>query len=470
MPLLAAAALAASLPSIDTPARSGASSPGDAAVVVGIEDYYQLPDVPYATRDAQAFRDLAVYTLGIPADRVSLLTGAVTRKQVTDALDRAAGLAGRDGRVWVYFAGHGMASLTGGDRILLAGDAPLDPQSIDGYAVSATEIRDAVARTGGKLFVVTDACFTGVGRDGQSLLRGKRFAVPTYATEPVSRVTEWLAASPGEAAGPLHAAGHGAFTYFAVGALRGWADGELSGTRDGKVTLDEARLYVERMLRSVGETTQTPVLSTTNAEGVVVRGKTESGPQGDIAPVVAAAARASDGLSRVAETATAPSGAGAPSQSFSERYGSVSSSSPPAKSSTTTARPRGPRHGGVGGEVMAGLPFLSSKLGYRTEGGTLVGVRCTLGNVYAGGALGSSFGGQAVTAYAQPELFVDAPVADRVNLHGGLGVAIAGDAGLGFTAGMQYAPPSGFRVNGGIAGMLADTSGIGVDFNVGWAY
>lgn len=274
-------AVADELPTIDEPFRSGASRANDAAVVVGIEDYYQFPDVPFATADARAFRDLAVYTLGIPSDRVKLLTGAVTKKQMTDAVDAAAKLAGSSGRVWVYFAGHGMASPTSGDRVLLAGDVPLDATTIDNHAIGATAIRTAVDKAGAKLFFMTDACFTGKGRDGQELIKGKRFAVLVDDFEPVPKVTEWVAASAGQVAGPLEVSGHGAFTYFAVGALRGWADGEISGSRDDTVTLNEAKTYVERMLRETGNSEQTPIMLTTNGDSVALRAVGEKGPDND---------------------------------------------------------------------------------------------------------------------------------------------------------------------------------------------
>ena len=44
----------AATPTVDVPLRSGASSPRDAAVVIGIEDYAFLPDVPHAASDANA--------------------------------------------------------------------------------------------------------------------------------------------------------------------------------------------------------------------------------------------------------------------------------------------------------------------------------------------------------------------------------------------------------------------------------
>jgi len=61
-------------------------------------------------------------------------------------------------------------------------------------------------------------------------------------------VAVWSAAAPSELSGAVDEAGHGAFTYFVLGALRGWADGELTGQRDGRIDLDEAQAFVRRAM------------------------------------------------------------------------------------------------------------------------------------------------------------------------------------------------------------------------------
>ncbi|MBT3224190.1 MAG: hypothetical protein HN348_34415, partial [Proteobacteria bacterium] len=70
------------LPNIDVPARTGQKLPDDAGVVVGIEDYFVLPDVPHAERDAQSFADFLVYTRGVPNANLHHLGQGTTREQV----------------------------------------------------------------------------------------------------------------------------------------------------------------------------------------------------------------------------------------------------------------------------------------------------------------------------------------------------------------------------------------------------
>jgi hypothetical protein len=266
---------AASPPSVDAAVKTGARSPTDAAVIVGNEDYAFLPDVPYARRDATAFHDWAVYTAGIPADRVAMLDQGADRDQIVRALDVAAQATGT---VWVYFSGHGAVLPDSGQRVLLGNDTKPELASLASRGLPLT---DVVARLGGKpsrIVLVLDACHAGTGRAGEPLIPGARLAVPA-SVAPITdaRVVEWSAAAPGELAGPLDVTAHGAFTYFALGALRGWADGEVDGARDGSVTTDEARMYVARMLRAAQKAAQHPTLRGP-LDVVVAKGAKEVGP------------------------------------------------------------------------------------------------------------------------------------------------------------------------------------------------
>ncbi|MBW1879829.1 MAG: caspase family protein [Deltaproteobacteria bacterium] len=274
---IAALAQGAGLPNLDTPLKTGAQAPADAAVVVGIEDYVFVADVPFAQRDARAFYDFLVYTRGIPGSRVRLFEGGVGREQIIEALGQAAAEVGDGGTLWVYFAGHGAADTSTGERMLLGDDVRQDPTAFGTRAVRLSEIRDIAADK--DLMLILDACYNGMGRSGEELVAGKRFVVPTWASQPSPGRVEWTAAAPDELSGPLDAARHGAFTYFAIGALRGWADGELDGTRDGKVTAEEADLYVRQALRTVQVSTQTPVLTASDLSSVVLSHGTEAAPE-----------------------------------------------------------------------------------------------------------------------------------------------------------------------------------------------
>jgi len=247
------------LPGIDDPLRTGCKSSRDSAVVIGIEEYPFLQlGVPYAMRDAEAFESLAIYTLGIPPSRVQLLQGP-TCAQMIKALQQAGEETGVDGTVYVYFAGHGSAS-SAGERLILGADVPYDVDLFEDSGLTLDRVQRLAGVGGARLVLLVDACYTGAGRTGGALVEGGRTYVPHGAVEAETRATVWTAAGPDEVAGPLDAVQHGAFSYFAIGALRGWADGELDGERDGQVSAEEADRFVRRALKEVGIRSQHPSL------------------------------------------------------------------------------------------------------------------------------------------------------------------------------------------------------------------
>lgn len=251
-----ALAVAGTLPSIDDPLRTDATAPDDAAVIVGLEDYVFLPDVPHATNDAAAVEDFLVSTRGVPPGQVTKLTQA-GREQILAAVDQASIATGT---VWIYLAGHGVAAPSSGERLFLGDDARQDPAAFEARGLLLSELSDRAGANGASVVMLVDACFNGTAREGGSLVEGTRFAVPVYATEPAEGDLLFAASGPDQLARPLDAAGHGAFTYALLGALRGWADGEIDGRPDGQVTGDEAQVYVRRALQVLGIEDQRPEL------------------------------------------------------------------------------------------------------------------------------------------------------------------------------------------------------------------
>lgn len=283
--LVASVAFAGGWADIDTPARTGASAPGDAAVVVGIEDYLLVPDVPHARRDAQAFRDFLVYSRGVPPHRVQLLTDG-GKESLEQAIARGVAEVEAGGTFWLYFAGHGAADPSTGARLLLGDDVRPDAGVFASRGLSVDAVTDQITKAKARGLLVLDTCYAGMSRDGESLVPGSRFLVPSYAEAPPREVTVWTGTSRDQLAMPIDAVRHGAFTYFAIGAMRGWADGVIDGAPDGQVTLTEAHEYVGKALRAAQIGTQQPDLQG-GASLIVGTGKLEGGP--DLASLTAPA-------------------------------------------------------------------------------------------------------------------------------------------------------------------------------------
>jgi hypothetical protein len=273
----------AALPSVDEPVRTAASAPDEAAVVVGLEDYAFLPDVPHARRDAAAVAAHLTQTRGLDPAKVRVLTSA-GREQILAAVDAASEATGT---VWVYVAGHGVAAPSDGARLVLGDDARADPVAFEARGIRLDELSKRAGAGGAEVVLWVDACFNGQGRAGQSVTGGTRLAVPDYVGVPPAGVLQWAAAEPGQLARPLDEAGHGAFTYLSLGALRGWADGARDGQRDGVVTAGEAQAWVGQRLRELGLADQQPVLGG-DPERVLAEGVSEPAPslQRGAAPIV----------------------------------------------------------------------------------------------------------------------------------------------------------------------------------------
>ncbi|TVQ91715.1 MAG: hypothetical protein EA397_08920 [Deltaproteobacteria bacterium] len=239
-----------SLPSLEEPLRTGAERSLDAALVIGLERYPFATDVPFAMRDAQAFADHLRYTIGVPDHRIEVVTSGSV-EAMREAAKRVAERTKSGGTLWFYFAGHGASHPVTRERLLLGDDLRPDAVSLGSRGTPVEGLIRQARGNSSKAIAVLDTCFTGTGRDGAPLVEGARFLIPSSSIRSNS-IIEWSSTGPGEVAMPLQAQRHGAFTFLVLGALRGWADGEIDGVRDGKVTLQEASVYVRRKLRHLG--------------------------------------------------------------------------------------------------------------------------------------------------------------------------------------------------------------------------
>lgn len=240
--MVATLLVAAGWPDLLVPVPSVARAPQDAALVVGIATYPDLPPVPYAHRDADAAWTWLTSGRGVPVARVERLKDP-DPVRLRFALERLAQRANPDGTLWVFWSGHAAASASDGTHHLLAaGDEP------EGTALTLEALEAVLARTrAGRVVLVLDASFSGLGRDGSELVAGRRYVAAPPAAPADPRVITWRAAGPRQIAAPLEAARHGLFSWFALAALRGWADGAL-GPADGQVTLEEAQVWVRDRL------------------------------------------------------------------------------------------------------------------------------------------------------------------------------------------------------------------------------
>ena len=320
--LVAGPALAAGGPGA-SPATSwpdiSASPPGtgegaqDAAVIVAIEDYSKVDDVRGAARNADDWVTWLLTSRGVPAQRVFQARDAdATDVKIKDTARRAAAAVQPGGTLWFVYIGHGAPSRAGDEGLLVGADADRTADGIYARSVARKDILAILdAGTEARSIVVLDACFSGQSASGATLVDGLQPLIPSAAIPtPPSRTVLLTAASSGEFAGPLPGEARPAFSYLALGALRGWAD--QAGNRDGIVSATEVRDYVQGALNlTVTGRTQTATL--TGIDAPLVPALDTAGP--DLAALARVAAirsgngeisfKEDDSISRLAAEAKA---------------------------------------------------------------------------------------------------------------------------------------------------------------------
>lgn len=280
---LSGLARAAEVPKIQPLPDSGDRQYRDAAVVIGVEAYDQLPQATFAQADAQAWRDWLVRTRGVRESRVTYLDNA-TNRDMYRYLRKAAWRVRRRGTLWIVFTGHG-AITPDGVRTLLPREATVDDLGSQGTPLTDVARHVLRSRRASRVVIILDTAFDGRGRDGLPLVAGTHFQVPEdVGIAQDERIVVWSASATDGPVDAWSASGHGTFTWSALGALRGWADGELDGMADGKVTLAEAHRYVSWTGRQLGQPVQ-PGLAGDPSHGDLVLAEgswLESGPTAEL--------------------------------------------------------------------------------------------------------------------------------------------------------------------------------------------
>jgi FKBP-type peptidyl-prolyl cis-trans isomerase FkpA len=292
--LAASGASAADLwPSLSS-AKAVGGGENDAAVIVGVEKYPFVEHVPGARLNAEDWHAYLTDALKVPSDRVTLLRDEeATLEEMRQFVSEQASAVKPGGTLWFVFVGHGSPSKDGKDGMLVGVDAQQRAESLFSRSLSRSELLGRLAKgKQAKTVVLIDACFSGRTAAGQPLVKGLQplTSVPTVAAAADGRTILLTAARSDQFAGtlPKSSAMRPAFSYLALGGLRGWAADE-----SGKVTAGGLLEFTRKALRLAKDRTQTPELASGAAGAVLGSGK-EAAP--DLARIDRQGAAASAGF------------------------------------------------------------------------------------------------------------------------------------------------------------------------------
>ena len=251
-------------------AKPAKSNKNTLALIIGVSDYENTPaKAIYADTDAMVFRDYASEKLGIPDNRIKTLVndGADKREllvSINNWLSRSVKQDQTD--VYVFFAGHGLASDDGKNMYLLPYDG--SPEFLDDTAFLRDRIFSDIASANPRsVTVFLDTCYSGSNRGSEMLIADARpILLKAKDTSVPDGFTVFTAAAGDETAKSLEEAKHGMFSYFLMKGMEG--DADTNG--DKQITAGELHTYVKSNVVQQSSGTQTPELQG-DADRVLVR-------------------------------------------------------------------------------------------------------------------------------------------------------------------------------------------------------
>ena len=238
------------------------------ALIVGVAEYSKTAPAEFADKDAQVFYDYANLKLGIPRERIQTL--------VNDKADVVGLLSGinkwlkrsvkqGESDVYIFFAGHGLASDDGDTAYLIPYDGA--PDFLERTAISRDEVfREVSSVNPRSVTVFLDTCYSGDTRGETRLIAGRPLGIKLQEQSLPAGFTVLTAAGGDQIARPLTEAQHGMFSYFLMKGMEGDADSD----GNNEITARELHSFVRENVVQQSGGSQVPELQG-DGEKVLVR-------------------------------------------------------------------------------------------------------------------------------------------------------------------------------------------------------
>jgi len=229
------------------------------ALIIGVDAYENTPArAIYADSDAKVFADYASQKLGIPTNRIkTLVNDGADESGMLLAVKEWLSRASKQGKsdIYVFFAGHGLASPDGKKMYLLPYDG--SPRLLEKTAILRDELfSDIAAANPRSVTVFLDTCYSGETRGKEMLIAGRPIGIRVLEQSVPDNFTLMTAAAGDQIANPLREAKHGMFSYFLMKGMEGLAD----SNQDNKITAGELHQYVKANVVQQSSGSQTPDL------------------------------------------------------------------------------------------------------------------------------------------------------------------------------------------------------------------
>jgi hypothetical protein len=238
--------------------------PKDWGLIIGIENYANLPKVNYARKDALIIKDYFIKLLGVPEENIIMLVDSdATRARIEGYLKQyIPANVSPETTLYVYFAGHGAPDLDKGNPYLVPFDGDIRFLGNTGYPLKRfyDDIDELKIR---RSYVFLDSCFSGLAsRAAEMLIKGAR-PVLMHSKEiqlDHAKIVALSATSAGQVSNSFPKTEHGLFTYYLLRALEGEADSDDDRWLSVKEVYEYVRRHVSRESKKMGHE-QTPMIT-----------------------------------------------------------------------------------------------------------------------------------------------------------------------------------------------------------------
>ena len=239
-------------------ARQATVNENAVALIVGIAQYSNVAEAAFADRDAQVFYEYAHQALGIPQKRIQMLVNSdADFVGLLSGIDKWLKRAVQPGLsdVYVFFAGHGLASDDGETAYLVPHDGA--PDFLTRTAISRDEVFQGIASVNPRsVTVFLDTCYSGDTRGEQRLIAGRPLAIKLKEQRLPAGFTVLTAAGADQIAKPLEEAQHGMFSYYLMKGMEG--DADLNN--DSAITAKELHAFIKQNVIQQSNGSQVPEL------------------------------------------------------------------------------------------------------------------------------------------------------------------------------------------------------------------
>lgn len=235
---------------------NGTSDDNTFALIIANEHYRGEIPVSYAGNDGAAIEKYFSQTLGLPDNNIHFVRDATKNDMIRelDWLKNVSSVYGKDVRLLVYYAGHGVPDESDGSAYLVPVDGVgTNTKTLYSLSEMYKELGDM---TTGSVVVFLDACFSGATRGEGMLTAARGIAIKPKSVAPNGNMVIFSAAEGDETAWPYEEKKHGLFTYFLLKHMQETKGASTLGDLSGYIKDQVAKVSVV-----VNSKKQTPTVS-----------------------------------------------------------------------------------------------------------------------------------------------------------------------------------------------------------------